>query len=91
VTARFVLPIDRMKALLLVTGIALALASTSTAPADNKGKSFGAACESDSDCASNVCSKGKRHKYCSVRCKVDSDCPKPPSVGICNDRGYCKR
>jgi hypothetical protein len=54
-------------------------------------RAFGAACDNDKECASGVCSKGKRNGFCSMKCEADSDCPNPPTAGACNGRGFCKK
>ncbi len=82
----------KTRAFLLAACVALAVASVAaSAPADGKGKSFGVPCDSDGECASGACNKGKKRTFCSIRCSSDSQCPTPPTAGACNDRGYCKK
>jgi hypothetical protein len=66
-------------------------------PADGSsadgGAAFGAACTMNSDCASNVCFVGGMRSFCSMHCTmatVSTDCPMPPTTGVCNMMGYCK-
>jgi hypothetical protein len=51
---------------------------------------FGASCEGGSDCDSGVCFSGGMRSFCSSLCEAGTDCPVPPTLGICNMRGYCK-
>ena len=53
---------------------------------------FGATCTDKSECASNVCYAGTR-AFCTMHCTTATqatDCPVPPTSGICNMQGYCK-
>ncbi len=82
----------KTRAFLLSAGVVIALATAAaSAPADGKGKAFGAPCASDSDCASGACNVGKKRAFCSIRCAADSGCPTPPTAGACNERGFCKK
>ena len=79
---------------LLVASVLAALsvlATATSAPADPSGRPFGAPCAKDADCASKVCSNGKKGAYCSIHCASDADCPSPPTAGACNGRGFCKK
>jgi hypothetical protein len=54
---------------------------------------FGAPCADKSECASNVCFIGGNRTFCSLVCTVATqatDCPVPPTSGLCNMQGYCK-
>lgn len=64
---------------------------TAAAPAPEGPRAFGAPCDDDKECASGVCSKGKRNGFCSMKCGSDADCPNPPTAGACNGRGFCKK
>ena len=82
----------KTRALLLAFGCLLTLATVAaSAPADGKGKAFGVPCDSDAECASGACNKGKKRTFCSIRCTSDSQCPSPPTAGACNERGFCKK
>jgi hypothetical protein len=55
---------------------------------------FGAACNSNAECASNACNMGGNGSYCSIACKQATeakDCPVPLTNGQCNKRGFCKK
>lgn len=61
---------------------------------DGGGKPFGAACTVSGECASNVCFLGGDQSYCSLKCTTATaatDCPKPPTSGMCNNRGFCRK
>jgi hypothetical protein len=54
---------------------------------------FGATCTSDSDCTDpvyNKCFIGGQQSFCSKPCSTASDCPNPPTSGVCNMKGLCK-
>lgn len=70
-------------------GPAPASSKTSALTAGDGG-AFGAPCSADTDCASGTCFVGNQASYCSTHCSKDSDCPSPPSTGVCSKRGYCK-
>jgi hypothetical protein len=56
-------------------------------------KLFGSPCASNAECASNVCFMGGNRTFCSMHCMAATqatDCPMPPTSGICNTQGYCK-
>jgi hypothetical protein len=56
-------------------------------------KPFGAPCMMNSECASNVCFIGNNRTFCSLHCAAATqatDCPNPPTSGVCNMQGYCK-
>jgi hypothetical protein len=56
---------------------------------------FGADCTVGTQCASGLCNQfqmGAVHK-CTKTCTVATqatDCPNPPSTGLCNGMGFCK-
>ena len=57
------------------------------------GLPYGATCTQNSDCASMACFVGGMRSFCSMHCTqatVATDCPVPPTTGICNMQGYCK-
>jgi hypothetical protein len=60
-------------------------------PLDGTPGSFGAPCAGDGDCHSAACFFGGQGAFCSLRCTSNDDCPTPPSAGVCNPRGYCKK
>lgn len=54
---------------------------------------FGAPCATNSQCASNLCFIGGNRTFCSIHCTAATaatDCPVPPTSGVCNTMGYCK-
>ncbi len=51
---------------------------------------FGATCTGPTDCDSMVCFVGGMRSFCSLRCEAGTDCPLPPTTGVCNNMGYCK-
>jgi hypothetical protein len=54
------------------------------------GLPFGATCAQPGDCASGVCFVGGMRSFCSLHCKTPQDCPVPPTIGVCNNKDYCK-
>jgi hypothetical protein len=67
-------------------------ADLAQASGDGGTLAFGATCMMDGDCKSNVCFKGGMRSYCSLHCTMAtaaSDCPNPPTLGVCNLQGYC--
>jgi hypothetical protein len=52
---------------------------------------FGAPCTMNAQCESNVCFIGGMQSYCSLRCTSGAQCPVPPTSGICNMMGYCRK
>ena len=52
---------------------------------------FGASCNADSDCESNVCFSGGKGGFCSLQCTSDAQCP-PGADGSqhCNPHGDCR-
>jgi hypothetical protein len=53
---------------------------------------FGAACTMDSQCATGHCYIGTVN-FCTMPCTpatASTDCPSPPTSGICNMKGYCR-
>ncbi len=58
------------------------------------GAAFGAVCTGNGDCSSNACFIGGMGSYCSLHCTTATaatDCPVPPTSGVCNNQGYCKK
>jgi hypothetical protein len=58
------------------------------------GKAFGVTCAANSECTSNMCFMGGMGSYCSMHCTAATqatDCPNPPTSGMCNGMGYCKK
>src|SRR4051794_32734390 len=56
-------------------------------------RALGEPCAKDNDCASGACFVGTRRSYCSLRCTIATqatDCPIPPTGGICNYQGFCR-
>ena len=56
-------------------------------------KPFGAACSANAECESNLCFIGGNRTFCSLHCTAATqatDCPMPPTSGMCNMQGYCK-
>jgi hypothetical protein len=56
-------------------------------------KPFGVPCADNSECESNVCFIGGNRTFCSLHCTSATqatDCPVPPTSGMCNMQGYCK-
>ncbi len=54
---------------------------------------FGTVCTMNAQCASNVCFVGGNRSFCSMHCTAATqatDCPVPPTSGLCNMQGYCK-
>jgi len=54
---------------------------------------FGAPCTMNAQCASNLCFVGGMRSFCSLHCTAATqatDCPVPPTSGLCNMQGYCK-
>lgn len=54
---------------------------------------FGVVCTASSQCASNACFVGGNRSFCSLHCTAATqatDCPVPPTSGLCNMQGYCK-
>lgn len=60
--------------------------------AGSSGAALGATCTQDSDCASNLCEPFDMQTvhYCTQPCQSASDCPVPPTAGVCTPNGYCK-
>jgi hypothetical protein len=58
--------------------------------ASDGGADFGAACDAGTQCNSGVCFSGTIMSFCSLRCDAGSQCPNPPTTGMCNNQGYCK-
>jgi hypothetical protein len=83
-------PAQRVPKLALVVRADTPDMAPEAAPLGGK-KGFGASCDGDGECASGVCSKGKRNGFCSLKCDADADCPSPPTAGACNGRGFCKK
>jgi hypothetical protein len=57
-------------------------------------KAFGETCAADNECQSKACFKGGMQAYCSLLCTVATaatDCPVPPTAGMCNNQGYCRK
>jgi hypothetical protein len=63
------------------------------APAKVDGKlPFGATCTADADCVTGHCYGGSR-SFCTMPCTpetVKTDCPSPPTAGMCNRKGFCR-
>jgi hypothetical protein len=60
---------------------------------DASGLPFGAACTMDADCATGHCFIGGARSFCTMPCTqatAATDCPSPPTSGMCNMRGFCK-
>ena len=56
-------------------------------------KPFGASCDSDKECSTGLCFVGGMKTFCTMRCMpqtVMTDCPMPPTSGVCNNFGFCK-
>jgi hypothetical protein len=56
------------------------------------GWQFGHSCNADSECATGTCFMGAMH-FCTMPCTPATqatDCPSPPTSGMCNLKGYCK-
>jgi hypothetical protein len=58
-------------------------------------KPFGATCTVDGDCASGMCRGFVMQTIlrCTQPCTIATqatDCPSPPSAGVCTNMGYCK-
>lgn len=54
---------------------------------------FGTVCNMNAQCTSNVCFVGGNRSFCSLHCTAATqatDCPVPPTSGLCNMQGYCK-
>ena len=77
----------------------LASSDLTTTPGDLAGgsgdmlKRFGVACAANGECQSNVCFMGGMRSYCSLHCSAataTTDCPVPPTTGMCNMQGFCK-
>ena len=54
---------------------------------------FGAVCTVNEECTSKVCFIGGNRSYCSMHCTTataTTDCPNPPTTGMCNMQGFCK-
>lgn len=54
-------------------------------------RAFGERCATDGECGSGACFLGAMGSYCSTRCATDAECPRPPSDGTCNMKGYCRK
>lgn len=57
-------------------------------------KPFGATCGGNGECASGACFMGGMGSYCSLHCTsgtAATDCPVPPTSGMCNGMGFCKK
>jgi hypothetical protein len=57
------------------------------------GLPFGSPCTGNADCASMLCFIGGNRTFCSIHCTMATaatDCPIPPTSGVCNMQGYCK-
>lgn len=55
---------------------------------------FGATCTTNADCRSNACFVGGSAQFCSIVCAqatAATDCPVPPTSGMCNKHGFCKK
>jgi hypothetical protein len=53
---------------------------------------FGHSCKSDAECATGTCFMGGI-SFCTMPCTTATqatDCPSPPTSGMCNLKGYCK-
>jgi hypothetical protein len=55
------------------------------------GGNFGDVCAKDADCKSKACFIGGQGNYCSILCTTNAQCPVPPTSGVCNPKGYCKK
>jgi hypothetical protein len=85
--------------------VVIVIADSGPSPSDAGGDAGGEAgppakkgdavdCNSDDECASNVCFKGGKAGWCSYHCTVANAtqvCPNPPFDGTCNNQGYCRR
>ncbi len=51
------------------------------------------ACTADADCESNVCFKGNKESYCSLKCTQANAVQVcvAPFGGQCNNQGYCRK
>jgi hypothetical protein len=86
-----------MRATLL--GLFLAGCSSTLAPlggrdleSDSGLLPFGATCTMDAECATGHCFSGSV-SFCTMPCTpatVTTDCPVPPTSGICNMKGFCR-
>ncbi len=57
-------------------------------------KAFGVTCAGNAECASGACFMGGMGSYCSMHCTAGTaatDCPNPPTSGMCNGMGFCKK
>ena len=66
---------------------------TDAASDGSASRTFGADCTGPADCDSMICFVGGTRSFCSLRCDAaaaGADCPKPPTTGTCNTKGYCK-
>jgi hypothetical protein len=58
-------------------------------------KAFGDTCATDAECESNLCRSfqmmtiNKCTKSCTLATQT-TDCPNPPSMGMCNNQGVCR-
>ena len=79
------------------SGTGTETASGTDSAADTGGgtnKPFGDPCTANGNCASNVCFMGGMGSYCSMHCTSPTqatDCPSPPTSGMCNGMHFCKK
>ncbi len=60
---------------------------------DGGGLPFGAPCTMDGQCATGHCFIGGMMTFCTMPCTAATqatDCPVPPTSGMCNMKGFCK-
>jgi hypothetical protein len=62
-------------------------------PSDMSLLPLGTPCMTNAQCQSNICFVGGKQSFCTLHCTqatVATDCPVPPTSGMCNMQGYCK-
>jgi uncharacterized membrane protein len=68
-----------------------AAADVTPAPTDGGKVGFGAACNDNADCESNLCFNfNARGKRCTKACAGDNDCPSPPGLGCSGNQKVCR-
>jgi hypothetical protein len=69
------------------------LHDSGTVESDAAPGTYGATCALDKDCTDpvfNKCFLGGNRAFCTKECATSTDCPAPPTAGVCNKQNRCK-